>query len=85
MTTGAEIVHPSGEDPVSRTASNVIGGPLGRLARSTRHWWFPLRILVVITTAAYAVGYFLDLSCRGTGWASPERYEHLCYSDIPPL
>jgi len=85
VTTGAEIVHPSGEDPVARTASNVVGGPRGRLARSSRYWWSPLRILIVITTAAYAVGYVLDLSCRGTGWASPERYEHLCYSDIPPL
>jgi uncharacterized membrane protein len=85
VTTRAEIVQPSAEDPVARSASNVIGGPIGLLARSSRYWWSPLRVLIVITTAAYAVGYALDLSCRSTGWASPERYEHLCYSDIPPL
>ena len=27
----------------------------------------------------------LDLSCRSTNWVAPERYEHLCYSDIPFL
>ena len=85
MTTRPEIVHPSAEDPIVCSASNVVGGPFGRLSRAGRHWWSPLRVLLLFTTVAYAVGYALDLSCRDTGWASPERYEHLCYSDIPPL
>ncbi|CAB4923505.1 MAG: DUF2029 domain-containing protein [Actinobacteria bacterium] len=85
MTTRAGIVHPSDADPIAHSASNLIGGPFGRFARGGRHWWSPLRVLVVFTTVAYAAGYALDLSCRATGWASPERYEHLCYSDIPPL
>ena len=85
MTTRPEIVHPSAEDPIVSSASNIVGGPFGRLARAGRHWWSPLRVLLLFTTVAYAVGYALDLSCRATGWASPERYEHLCYSDIPPL
>ena len=44
-----------------------------------------MRVLVALSAFIYAFGYFLDLSCRSTGWVSPENYEHLCYSDIPPL
>ena len=32
-----------------------------------------------------SLGYVLDLSCRAQGWRTPERYEHLCYTDIAPL
>jgi uncharacterized membrane protein len=62
-----------------------IGGPLGRWARFGGSWWTPLRVLAVIATVSYAVGYLLDLSCRAQNWVSPERYEHLCYTDIAPL
>jgi len=48
-------------------------------------WWTPLRVLVALSGLGYALGYLLDLSCRANNWASPDRYEHLCYSDIPPL
>jgi uncharacterized membrane protein len=79
------IVLPSSEDPVVRESAEVVGGPTGRWARIGRSWWTPIRVLIVLATGAYLVGYLLDLSCRGDGWASPARYEHLCYSDIPPL
>jgi uncharacterized membrane protein len=78
------IVHPSDEDPVAIDGSEALGGPLGKFARSVG-WWLPVRVLIVITAITYALGYLLDYSCRATGWAAPERYEHLCYSDIPPL
>ncbi|CAB4885136.1 unannotated protein [freshwater metagenome] len=78
-------MNPTNEDPVAVAASGLIGGPFGRFARRGTHWWSPLRVLVAFTAVAYGLGFVLDLSCRKTGWISPERYEHLCYSDIPPL
>ncbi len=79
------IVLPSADDPVVRESTEVLGGPPGRWAKIGRSWWTPIRVLILLATGAYLVGYLLDLSCRGDGWASPARYEHLCYSDIPPL
>jgi uncharacterized membrane protein len=63
----------------------IIGGPLGRFARLGSSWWTPVRVLIVMASAAYALGFLLDYPCMSNGWASPDRYEHLCYSDIPPL
>jgi uncharacterized membrane protein len=58
---------------------------VGRWARVGATWWSPLRVVTATAVVAYIVGYLLDLSCRANGWASPERYEHLCYTDIAPL
>ncbi|MCX6432259.1 MAG: glycosyltransferase 87 family protein [Actinobacteria bacterium] len=85
MNPSAPIVLPSQEDPVVASTVGGIGGPLGRWARIGTGWWNPLRLLVVMATFSYALGYVLDLSCRSQGWRSPERYEHLCYTDISPL
>ena len=67
------------------STTGAVGGPLGRWARIGSTWWSPLRVLVAIATFSYLLGYVLDLSCRSQGWRSPERYEHLCYTDIAPL
>ncbi len=61
-----------------------LGGPIGRWARSAS-WWTAVRVLVILTTISYAIGYLLSYPCRSNDWASPDRYEHLCYSDIPAL
>jgi len=79
-----QVVEPSNADSIVAGGSNAIGGPIGRF-KSGSTWWNPLRVLVALSAFIYAFGYFLDLSCRSTGWVSPENYEHLCYSDIPPL
>ncbi len=79
-----QVVEPSNADSIAAGGSNAIGGPIGRF-KSGSTWWNPLRVLVALSAFIYAFGYFLDLSCRSTGWVSPENYEHLCYSDIPPL
>jgi uncharacterized membrane protein len=76
---------PSRTDPVVAHGSEVLGGPWGRLARRLPGPWPTISTLVVLATLAYMVGYLLDLSCVTTNWLSPDRYEHLCYSDIPAL
>jgi len=85
VTPPAPIVLPGREDPVVASTVGGIGGPLGRWARVGVSWWSPLRVVAAMATVSYILGYVLDLSCRAQGWRSPERYEHLCYSDIPPL
>lgn len=85
-----EPVVPTRADPLATSGSQIIGGPLGRFARvgaaiRQRSWWTPLRVLIVMASAAYFAGFLLDYPCMSNGWASPDRYEHLCYSDIPPL
>lgn len=79
------IVAPSEDDPLIQTGSERLGGPIGRFAWQGGSWWSPLRVVLLLASLGYTLGYVLDSSCRRSGWASPERYEHLCYSDIPPL
>jgi uncharacterized membrane protein len=79
-----QIVEPSHADSIAADASGSIGGPIGSF-RSKNNWWNPIRVLIALSASVYAIGYVLDLSCRNSGWVSPENYEHLCYSDIPPL
>lgn len=78
------IVHPSSDDALVAAGSERIGGPIGRLVRPGS-WWTPIRVLVLLAAVAYTVGFLLDQPCRANGWIAPDRYEHLCYSDIPPL
>ena len=78
------VVEPSHADPLVAAGSERIGGPIGRFVRAGS-WWTATRVLIVLTTIGYLLGYLLDMPCRQNGWASPDRYEHLCYSDIPPL
>lgn len=79
------IVEPGSEDPLVAASVDGIGGPVGRWARVGGTWWSPVRVLVAMAAVSYAIGYVLDLSCRSDAWRTPERYEHLCYSDIAPL
>ncbi len=81
----APFVLPSSDDPIVGASTEVIGGPPGRWARVGTGWLTPIRALVAMATVSYLVGYVLDWSCRSEGWASPQRYEHLCYTDIAPL
>ena len=81
----SEVVLPGVEDPAVAGSVGAIGGPVGRFARLGVSWWTPVRVLVAIATSAYVLGYVLDLGCRREAWAVPQRYEHLCYTDISPL
>ncbi len=67
------------------TTVGWLGGRLGLRARIGATWWSPLRVVVALATAGYIVGYLIDLPCRSNNWAIPDRYEHLCYTDVSPL
>ena len=78
-------VHPTREDPVVRTMSEVAGGPVGD--RAGRHpWWTPVRVLLALTALTCALGLVQKASCYADGWRDGEqRYTHMCYSDLPYL
>lgn len=86
--TPATIVAPSREDPVVATASEVVGGPLGRrawLVARRAGLWTPTVVLIVMTTLAGVLGLLAKQHCRATGWQTPDQFTHLCYSDVPAL
>ncbi len=78
-------MHPATEDPVVASMTGAIGGPLGEWSLRGTSWWTPLRVVTVLATLAYVLGMLLDYSCSADNWTTPGNYEHLCYSDIPPL
>jgi uncharacterized membrane protein len=72
--------------PVSEsTITERLGGPFGRLANRGYTLLPPIYVLIILAAMTYALGYLLDFSCGANGWSDPQRYMHLCYSDIPPL
>ena len=79
------LAHPSQEDEIVRASTDFLGGPLGQHIRRFAPPWSTLRILILLAAGGYLLGYLLDYSCVAGGWASPDRYEQLCYSDIPAL
>jgi uncharacterized membrane protein len=83
--TAGELVVPSRDDPVVRLGSEVVGGPLGRRASTSRAWWTTVRVLVALTFLTCGLGLVQKDWCRDHGWAAPGVYSHACYSDVPPL
>ena len=72
--------------PVSDSKiSERVGGPFGQLANRRYTLLPPLYVLIVLAAVTYSFGYLLDFSCVMDGWIDPQRYKHLCYSDIPAL
>ncbi|MGH8970313.1 MAG: glycosyltransferase family 87 protein [Actinomycetes bacterium] len=82
---GGDVVAPSREDPVVRAGSEVVGGPLGRRARTGGGWWTPLRVLMALVFLTCGLGLIQKEPCRSGGFGAPGVYSHGCYSDIPPL
>lgn len=82
-------VAPTQEDPFVRNSSERIGGPLTRRwlphSEAPIGWWNPIRALIAIGAVTYLLGILQKLPCINSGWASPDRYLTMCYSDIPPL
>lgn len=79
------IVAPGETDPLLIPATERLGGPLGARASAVRRFWNPLRILIVLTSAGFTIGYISKLPCHAESFGGDARYTRLCYSDIPFL
>lgn len=78
---------PSQEDALARLATTWLGGPVGRSARVGVSRLTPLAVLILVTTATFAVGLVQKAPCHDVAWPQDRQtvYDHLCYSDIPYL
>ncbi len=79
------VEAPTRSDPLARTASEGIGGPVGEHARP-HPWWTPVRVVLAVAALALALGMVQKTPCVRDNWAhDPVRYGAMCYSDIPYL
>lgn len=77
-------VAPTRVDPDLRAGAEWLGGPAGT-HRGSPGFWTPLRVILLTGTAVFWLGVIRTVPCMVNGWGDPDRYEHLCYSDIPVL
>jgi uncharacterized membrane protein len=81
-----QLVVPTRDDPVVRSASTAIGGPIGKRAWLGTSWWTPIRVLLVLVMLSSAVGLALDQPCRSESWGDgTTQFSRACYSDIVHL
>jgi uncharacterized membrane protein len=82
----ASQVFPTEDDEFVRSSSEAVGGPVGTRVRPGGSWWGPVRVLLVLATLVFALGYLAKSPCHGAdGFDSDARYTRACYSDIPFL
>jgi hypothetical protein len=79
---------PTRIDPVAASASEIIGGPLGRhtgpLRRAARSAWQPAAaVLVGLSSLTVALGFLQKGHCFTKGWNNPDQFWHACYTDLP--
>ncbi|MGV1008629.1 MAG: glycosyltransferase 87 family protein [Dermatophilaceae bacterium] len=78
-----QVTVPSRHDPVVRTASAVIGGPLGRYAVPlARGWRSYAALFAALTAVPMALGALERGHCVEDGWSSPDQFWHMCFSDV---
>ncbi|MFJ8279613.1 glycosyltransferase family 87 protein [Streptomyces griseoviridis] len=82
-----EPVLPTREDPVARSGSELIGGPLGRFALTGTSWWTPVRVIALLAIGMFALGLVQKAPCYNGAWffGASSQYTKACYSDIPHL
>jgi uncharacterized membrane protein len=83
-----DSVAPTRIDPVAASASEIIGGPLGRYAAiaagGARSAWQPAAaVLAGLASVTVALGVLQKAHCLTKGWSNPDQFWHACYSDIP--
>jgi uncharacterized membrane protein len=79
------LVRPTVEDPVVRSASEGIGGPSGRRSRG-HPWWTPVRVVLAVACVAWLLAMVQKAPCAADGWnGENSRYAQMCYSDVPYL
>jgi len=78
------IAVPSREDALVASASQVIGGPLGRYAVSlAKGWRYYAAVLAAASAVPMALGVLERAHCIDHGWNTPDQFWHACFSDIP--
>src|SRR3954454_10494937 len=75
------VSPPSVSDPAVAGASELIGGPWGRSARS-RRWLTPLRVVLVLTILTSLLGFLQKSSCVTHPWTNDYQYTRVCYTDV---
>lgn len=78
-------LSPTLSDPAMSAGSEVIGGPAGDHRAARSGFWTPLRIILVVGAVTFWLGFLRTWPCMSNGWLDPDRYEALCYSDVPVL
>ena len=83
-----ESVAPTRNDPVAASASEIIGGPLGRYAAAARStaasgWQPAAAVLGGLSSLTVALGVLQKGHCLTKGWSNPDQFWHACYSDLP--
>ena len=78
-------VRPTRDDDVLAGLSDAVGGPAGE--HDLGHpWWTPIRVLLVVTAACFALGMVQKAPCYDVSWQNgKDRYAQMCYSDLPYL
>lgn len=78
-----QVTVPSRDDPVVRSASAVIGGPLGRYAVPlARGWKSYAALYAALTAVPMALGALERGHCVENGWSTPDQFWHMCFSDV---
>src|SRR4051794_36205842 len=75
------VSPPSVSDPAVAGASELIGGPWGRSARS-RRWLTPLRVVLVLTILTSLLAFLQKSSCVTHPWTNDYQYTRVCYTDV---
>lgn len=75
-------VTPSREDSLVASASEVIGGPLGRHA-IVGGAGAALAAMLVAVPLLVGAGVVERAHCLNKGWSAPDHFWHACYSDVP--
>ncbi|MFI6640406.1 glycosyltransferase family 87 protein [Streptomyces sp. NPDC050504] len=82
------VVRPTQQDEVAAAGSELIGGPLGRWARTGgRAWITPVQVVALVAIGMFALGMVQKMPCYEWAWfrGVNSQYTHACYSDIPHL
>ena len=75
---------PSWDDPTVARACEVIGGPIGRYAASSKIFSV-LTILLLVCSSTLLLGFAEMSPCASGDWVHYTQYSHACYSDILPM
>lgn len=80
------IVVPSRSDPLLRTMTEPVGGPLGKRAApgSVNPGFFTVeRVLVLMTAVSAIIAVMTKSHCRTSGWTTPDQQSTVCWSEFP--